>query len=142
MGANRRRGTRSWSDCGARRKAPPSVIDPLHEPLVASDVVIELAQQCVVEHDLPVLADDRLVPPRGFDLPTGDRVDRPAERARDGLWRAARPEGDVDRGRRGDELRHAGFGFQTTSSPKRSWILSSAAMTSSLDPSPPAHSLS
>src|SRR5467141_1743618 len=40
-----------------------SVINPLHEPLIASDVVIELAQQCVVEHDLPVLADDRPVPP-------------------------------------------------------------------------------
>src|SRR2546428_13394635 len=115
MGENRRRGTRSWSGCGARRKAPPSVIDPLYEPLIASDVVVELAQHGVVEHGLPVLADDRPVPPRGFDLPARDRVDRPGERTRDGLGRAARAKGDVDRGGWGGESGQSNSGGRTTS---------------------------
>src|SRR2546427_11320670 len=123
MGENRRRGTRSWSGCGARRKAPPSVIDPLHEPLIASDVVVELAQHGVVEHGLPVLADDRLVPPRGLDLPAGDRVDRPGERTRDGLGCAAWAKSDVDGGGGGGESGHAGPGCQARS-PKRYRILS------------------
>src|SRR5712664_4487702 len=58
------------------RPAPAheSVIDPLDEPFVAGDVVKQLAQQVAVEHDLPVLAHDRLSPPLGLDLPAGDGI--------------------------------------------------------------------
>src|SRR6267378_887739 len=76
-----------------------SVIDTLHEPLIVGDVVVELTQQGVVEHSLPVLANDGLVPPRRLDLPAGDRVDRAGERSRDGLGRTAGAEDDIDRGR-------------------------------------------
>src|SRR2546421_4003759 len=96
-----------------------SVIDPLHEPVLASAVVIELAQQRVVQHDLPVLAEGRPVPPRRLYLPVGDRVDQPCERTGDRLRRSAWSERDIDRGGRGEKPRHAGFGCPTTS-PKRS----------------------
>ena len=52
-----------------------SVIDPLQEPLVFAEVVVQLAKNRAVEERLPVLANDELVPPLRLDLPTSDRVD-------------------------------------------------------------------
>src|SRR5438067_12808182 len=91
--------------CHFRHDATPhewggSVIHPLQEPFVRREVVVELAQQVVVQHGLPVLADDRPVPPRRFDLPAGNGFDRPGEGAHDGVWRAAGAEHDIDRGGR------------------------------------------
>src|ERR1700680_3299496 len=62
--------TRTWWHC-----LSDSVIDSLYEPLVAAEVVVQLAEQGVVEHRLPVLTDDGLVPPFGLYLPARDRVD-------------------------------------------------------------------
>src|SRR3981189_2458497 len=66
---------------GATSFPDASVIDPFQEPFVAADMGVELAQQVAVEHRLPVLADDWLLPPLRLDLPPRDGVDRPAERA-------------------------------------------------------------
>src|SRR5439155_1406092 len=56
-----------------------SVIYAFHEPLIAEGVVVELAKESVVEHGFPVLADDRLIPPRRLDLPASYGFDRPGE---------------------------------------------------------------
>src|SRR5439155_14777882 len=71
------------SGTGHKRSDRALVIDTLHEPVVASDVVIELAQEVAVEHDLPVLADHGFGPPRRLDLPAGDGVDRAVEHTGD-----------------------------------------------------------
>src|SRR6266849_791480 len=60
---------------------PRSVIDPLDEPLVAGDVVKQLAKEVAVEHDLPVLAHDCLSPPLGLDLPASYGIDSTSPRA-------------------------------------------------------------
>src|SRR5260370_41088231 len=59
-----------------------SVIDPLHEPFVAAEVVEQLAEQRAVEKRLPVFAHDRLLPPLGLDLPPRDRIDGARPRPR------------------------------------------------------------
>src|SRR6202022_3077968 len=83
---------------GAISFSRASVIDPFQEPLVAGPVVVQLAQQAAVEHRLPVLADDRLLPPLRLDLPPRDGVERSAERPRDEDRRATVIKGYVDRG--------------------------------------------
>src|SRR5207249_10799394 len=130
-----------------------SVVNALHEPLVTGDVVKQLAQQVAVEHDLPVLAHDRLSPLLGLDLPAGNGIDRARPRAGDVRRRAVGVQRDRDWGGRVYEARHAnrcegmgeegstGRGLRMTVSPWRSCKRSSAAVTSSLLPSPPVHSL-
>src|SRR5438552_12891413 len=56
------------SGTGRKRSDRALVIDTLHEPIVARDVVIELAQEVAVEHDLPVLADHWLGQLGGLDI--------------------------------------------------------------------------
>src|SRR5258708_37816579 len=100
---------RSWSDSAAQRRVPASVIDPFQEPLVAADIAVELAQQVTVEHRLPIFADNRLLPPPGFDLPSRDGVDRSAERAGDEYRRTAVIKRDSDWGGRREQARHRNF---------------------------------
>src|SRR5579859_3958748 len=131
-----------------------SVIDPLHEPPVALEVVVQLAQKAAVEQRLPVLADHWLIPPLGLNLPARDGIDRPAEDSRDERRRAIRGNRHLDLSRWRQQPRHtkrsegmgeersAGRGLRTMSSPWRSCNRSRVACTSSLFPSPPAHSLS
>src|ERR1700736_4008214 len=76
-----------------------SVIDPLHEPLIAVEVVIQLAKQLATHQHLPVLANDRPVPPLGLDLPPRDRVDGAVQRTGDECRRAVGGERELDRGR-------------------------------------------
>src|ERR1700737_1135695 len=57
-----------------------SVIDPLHEPLIAVEVVVQLAKHLAAPPHLPVLANNRSVPPLGLALPTRDGVDGAVQR--------------------------------------------------------------
>src|SRR5258708_14731033 len=83
-----------------------SVIDPLHEPLVAAEVVEQLAQQRAVEKRLPVFAYERLLPPLGFDLPACDRVDRARPCSRDEGRRAVGIQCDSPGGVGAEEAGH------------------------------------
>src|SRR6266851_5274933 len=106
-----------------------SVIDPLHEPLVAAEVVEQLAQQRAVEKRFPVFAHDRLLPPFGLDLPPRDRVDRTRPHPSDEGGGAVGVQRDCDWGGRREQARHAkryagsgevssaGRGLRTTLSP-------------------------
>src|ERR1700730_654542 len=76
-----------------------SVIDPLHEPLIAVEVVVQLAEQVAAHQHLPVLADDRPVPPLGLDLPPRNGVDGAVQRTRDERGRAVRGQRELDSGR-------------------------------------------
>src|SRR6185437_2498567 len=101
------------------------------------------AEDVVVEQSLPVLAQHRSLPPRGLDLPTCDRIQRPVPRAADEGGRAVGVQGDLDRRRWGKQACHAkrsagsgeerrwGRGLRTTSWPQRSCRRSNAASTSS-----------
>src|SRR5438309_8012474 len=107
---------RAESQSAGRAQGALSIVDPLEKPFVGREVEVQLAQQVVVEHGLPVLADDRPVPPRRLDLPADDRIDRPGEGARDGNRRAAVVERDIDQDRWFQQPRH----LAATPKPSRS----------------------
>src|SRR4030088_1972135 len=103
--ASRRSPTRPHSSPAAASDRA-SVIDPLNDPLIAVEVVVQLAKQFAAHQHLPVLSNDRSVPPLGLDLPPRDRVDGAVQRTRDECRRAVLGQRELDRGRGYEQAGH------------------------------------